>query len=247
MNSGRSRENQFRFRAEDRRAGIYGGRSHADRTYDPMRYRSDHERHQQAADYERNRDWNLNEFELAAQKADIEGLHRPHREAWRGHERNIARHDFGFGGYGVDSGFISGAEYGAYGRGSDYGSFDAGSDLLYGSPYGRGADSSEVDDPLRFSGSYAGLGPKGHHRSDERIREDICDGLARNRYVDAREIEVGVKDGIVTLSGSVKDRLQKKIAEGVVDIVSGVLDVQNQLWIERKNAIPKPRQKKSRH
>lgn len=41
--------------------------------------------------------------------------------------------------------------------------------------------------------SMAGKGPKGYKRSDERIREDVCDCLTDDRHVDASGIEVKVK------------------------------------------------------
>lgn len=42
-------------------------------------------------------------------------------------------------------------------------------------------------------GPHAGRGPKGYQRSDERIREDVCDRLTEHPAIDASEIEVEVK------------------------------------------------------
>jgi hypothetical protein len=47
----------------------------------------------------------------------------------------------------------------------------------------------------RSSGGYAGRGPKGYRRSDERIREDISDQFMDNDELDASEIEVMVVEG----------------------------------------------------
>ena len=80
--------------------------------------------------------------------------------------------------------------------------------------------------------SYAGRGPKGYKRSDERIREDVSEALTRSHDVDATNIEVAVNDGIVTLTGSVDDRHAKRMAEDVAQDVSGVRDVQNQLRVQ---------------
>lgn len=80
--------------------------------------------------------------------------------------------------------------------------------------------------------SYAGRGPKGYKRSDERIREDVSEALTRSPDVDATNVEVMVNDGMVTLSGSVDDRHSKRVAEDVAQDVSGVRDVQNQLRIQ---------------
>jgi len=43
-------------------------------------------------------------------------------------------------------------------------------------------------------GSHYGKGPKGYTRSDERIREDVCDRLSDDDEVDARDITVTVKN-----------------------------------------------------
>jgi len=51
--------------------------------------------------------------------------------------------------------------------------------------------------------------------------------------VDATEIEVSVMDGNVTLSGSVNDRNQKRRAEEVVEHLSGVRDVTNNVRVNR--------------
>jgi len=78
-------------------------------------------------------------------------------------------------------------------------------------------------------GGYYGKGPKGYVRSDDRIREDVCDRLSDDDIVDASEISVQVKDGEVTLEGSVTDRHMKHRAEDIIEEVSGVRDVNNRL------------------
>lgn len=79
--------------------------------------------------------------------------------------------------------------------------------------------------------SFAGRGPKGYRRSDERIREEICESLMQHPGIDASNFEVTVKDGIATLQGSVPDRWMKRASEWVVDGVSGVRDIRNELTI----------------
>ena len=76
---------------------------------------------------------------------------------------------------------------------------------------------------------YAGLGPKNYTRPDDRIRDEICDGMTDDATLDASEIEVEVIDGVVTLSGSVMNREQKRRAEDIAERISGVRDVTNQL------------------
>lgn len=84
---------------------------------------------------------------------------------------------------------------------------------------------------MMTSGRYAGIGPKGYHRSDERIVDDVCDRLMLHGELDARHIEVEIKDGVVALKGSVRDRKQKRLAETICDSVIGVKDVENRLKI----------------
>ena len=81
--------------------------------------------------------------------------------------------------------------------------------------------------------SYRGRGPKNYQRSDDRIREDVCELLTDDGYVDATDVEVNVGGGIVTLSGNVADRNQKRRAEDLVERVGGVREVQNNLRIFR--------------
>ena len=79
---------------------------------------------------------------------------------------------------------------------------------------------------------FVGRGPKNYVRSDERIREDVCERLSYDPYVDASDIEVIVRNGEVTLSGSVDSRQSKRLAEDVTSDVLGVRDVHNTLRIQ---------------
>ncbi|WP_141734076.1 BON domain-containing protein [Oligoflexus tunisiensis] len=83
-----------------------------------------------------------------------------------------------------------------------------------------------------YSGRYYGRGPKGYQRSDERIREEICDVLTRDPHVDASEVEIEVKNGEVTLTGSVSDRRQKRAAEDAMDGIAGIKDVHNRIRVQ---------------
>jgi hypothetical protein len=78
--------------------------------------------------------------------------------------------------------------------------------------------------------------PKNYKRSDERIREDICDRLSVSAEVDPSEIEVSVSAGEVTLMGFVTDREMKFIAEDIADDVPGVHEIHNQLRVKRPGA-----------
>ena len=81
--------------------------------------------------------------------------------------------------------------------------------------------------------SHYGKGPKGYQRRDESIREDVCDLLAHNYELDALDMEVSVREGIVTLDGTVKSRREKRLAEDLSDEIRGVKDVRNSLRVTK--------------
>ena len=83
-------------------------------------------------------------------------------------------------------------------------------------------------------GPHAGKGPKGYRRSDDRIREDVCDRIASWGWVDASDVEVRVQEGEVTLSGQVGARRDKRLLEEMIEGVPGVLDVHNQIRVRRE-------------
>lgn len=96
-----------------------------------------------------------------------------------------------------------------------------------GSAYGR----SDYLQP-GAAGGYAGIGPRSYRRSDERINEDLCERLTHDHDVDASDIEVKVAEGIVTLSGSVRDRWMKHRAEDIADGCNGVHSVENRIRVQ---------------
>ena len=107
----------------------------------------------------------------------------------------------------------------------------------------RRADSDhdwQATRPARGRGTWAGdwaeenhrgRGPKGYRRSDERIRDEVCEELTDDRFVDASDVTVEVKDGEVTLTGAVPSREQKRRASACAEQIGGVRDVFNQLRI----------------
>jgi len=135
---------------------------------------------------------------------------------------------YGSGGFG-SSGYGS-SSYGpsSYGS-SSYGSSSHGS--AFGSPYDESRGGQGVS--VRQGNQYSGRGPKGYSRSDERIREDVCERLTYDPQVDASDITVTVSNGEVTLEGEVENRHQKRRAEDVVERVNAVKDVHNQLKARR--------------
>lgn len=80
-------------------------------------------------------------------------------------------------------------------------------------------------------GGHYGKAPKGYVRSDERIREDVCDRFMSISQFDCSDIEVGVERGEVTLNGTVDSRRAKHHAEDIAAEVLGVKDVRNHLRV----------------
>ncbi len=100
----------------------------------------------------------------------------------------------------------------------------------HAAPVGRSAHGAQ---PVPDVGPFRGRGPKGYTRSDERIHDDVSDRLTDDAWIDASDIEVAVRDGVVTLEGTVADRNQKRRAEDVAADCSGVHDVANRLRVRR--------------
>lgn len=80
---------------------------------------------------------------------------------------------------------------------------------------------------------YSGRGPKGYQRTDDRIYEDVCERLTWDHLVDASDVEVEVKDQVVTLKGSIATRTMKYLAEDIAHEVRGVRDVRNELRVPK--------------
>ncbi len=86
--------------------------------------------------------------------------------------------------------------------------------------------------PSASSKSFFGKGPKGYKRSDERIKEEVCEILCHDHSIDASEIDVTVHNGEITLSGTVTERRMKRLAEDCVESISGVSDVKNEIKVQ---------------
>lgn len=77
-----------------------------------------------------------------------------------------------------------------------------------------------------------GLGPKGYKRSDERICDDANQRLTDDPWLDASDIDLTVSAGEVTLNGMVENREAKHRAESLVEHLTGVNHVQNNLRVK---------------
>jgi hypothetical protein len=90
---------------------------------------------------------------------------------------------------------------------------------------------SLAEDAGEMRTSYAGRGPRGYRRSDQRIAEDVSDRLTDDEYLDASDLEVTIQDGVVVLEGAVDTRASRRRAEDIAESVSGVRDVMNRLSV----------------
>jgi len=180
---------------------------------------------------------------------------------YEGYNRGMSNRRIGGSNYGNQSGKFSdndrnqgrssGSNYGGY-SGSNYGGNFLDRDQRKG--YGSG-DSDERswwdrtrDEVSSWFGdddaerrreydrqqSYRGKGPKNYSRSDDRIKEDINDRLSDDPWIDATEIDVSVTNGEVVLTGTVSERGEKRRAEDVAEMVSGVKHVENRLRVGRR-------------
>lgn len=81
-------------------------------------------------------------------------------------------------------------------------------------------------------GPHSGRGPQGYQRSSETIKEEACERLTRHGHIDATGVRIQVENGEITLEGTVKTRREKRLAEEILDNLSGVRDVHNRLRVE---------------
>ena len=86
-------------------------------------------------------------------------------------------------------------------------------------------------------GGYRGKGPRNFTRSDERIREMVCERLTDDDRIDASEIDLQVQEGRVVLTGTVPSREMKWMAEDVVEQVVGSEKIENRLRTTRTPTI----------
>ncbi len=153
------------------------------------------------------------------------GERYPHRDFTSGRGRDYERGSSG-GGYGQGygrsnqqdwrAGSLSSAYDSDYRTASGY-SGDYGSQGSFGGSSGRGN---------------RGKGPKGYERSDDRLKEVICERLSDDPDIDATEITVNVTGGTVKLTGTVDSRNEKYAVEEMIANCGGVKDVDNQLRVQ---------------
>lgn len=135
-----------------------------------------------------------------------------------------------------------GRDFGAAGRGQGF-------DGSHGEGYGGGFSVDEqswmerrAEVNMRGLGPHQGRGPQGWRRSDQRVREDVCERLSEDRLIDARGIEVEVRDGVVTLGGEAYGASDPTRASQIARAVHGVKDVRLELSVKPRAGGSLPRQ-----
>ncbi|HEY4176963.1 MAG TPA: BON domain-containing protein, partial [Kofleriaceae bacterium] len=144
------------------------------------------------------------------------GTNQPYNQS-----QNRGTDDRGFGSMGGQS--YGGNYGGTYGGQSEQG--------FRGGSYGQHSDNRPFGQAANPMGLHRGKGPQGWTRSDERIKDLVCEALTDHEHIDASGIDVDVKNGDVTLTGMVPDRDTKRAAEDCAERIAGVNDVQNQLKV----------------
>ena len=201
-------------------AGGFGGGEYGSERYASDRYGSDK--------------YGSDRYEYAGEDRQRTG-YEPSRYAMSGYGRS----DFGRSDYGPLREGRTG--YGASRLGSqfesDYGG--GGYDQVSGvggygyrgrTPYATG----DYQSGLEGQRSYRGLGPQTYKRSDDRIRDDVCERLTDDPRIDASNITIDVNQGAVTLNGVVPERHMRYAAEDLVDDAMGVESINNQLRVQSR-------------
>jgi osmotically-inducible protein OsmY len=120
-------------------------------------------------------------------------------------------------------------------REQDYSGMRAGNrEIRNNGELGGVYDSSRIN--RSNQGQFAGKGPKGYKRPDERIQEDVNEALSQHPDLDASELEVKVSQGEVVLTGTVSDRHAKRLAEDIAESCSGIQDVRNEIRVQRDHS-----------
>lgn len=224
---GYGEENQFGYGREGR--GFVGG-GYGDRGYGMGNWGQSSSRNQTYGSqlgafgnqdrqgYGNQSDWRNEGYDQRYGGPDYRSGYRGQFAGQYGNEGFGSRQDEqrgGWGGYGAEPGF--GNQQRGFGRG--VGMMDQGFEQRgFGRPVSRGR------------------APKSYRRSDERIKEDIHDRLMHG-WINAENVEIEVRTGEVTLTGTVEDRQEKHAIEDLAEQVMGVRDVHNQIRVQQEGSM----------
>ncbi|WP_230877987.1 BON domain-containing protein [Burkholderia sp. 9777_1386] len=108
---------------------------------------------------------------------------------------------------------------------------DAASAAVPSSSTAIAQESAQAQAPAPAPAS-AGVPPAQRKAADRKLKRRVSTALARTKNLNATRILVRVRDGGVTLAGSVTDTAQVNLAAAVARRVDGVTSVSNQLRID---------------
>ena len=98
---------------------------------------------------------------------------------------------------------------------------------------GHAVGQSVYGQSASFGGSHfrPARPPRGYQRSDERIREDLCEAVVR-MGIDAGDVDINVERGVVTLTGAIASSSDKRGLEDVAESLPGVQGVHSHLRLD---------------
>lgn len=102
-------------------------------------------------------------------------------------------------------------------------------------------DERDRDEPDEYSDRGEAV-PREETR-DERIKAAVCERLGGDPELDARDVDVTVVNGVVTLQGTVPTRRERRRAEDVVRGCPEVTGVRNELGL-RSGELPPPEERR---
>ena len=159
------------------------------------------------------------------------------RRTSREYDANYRNQGFSSSGQSNMGSYDRSRDFGPYQRSYDNPNYQPSSESSY--PYDRRMGQYSEDYSSQrgneYQGSHRGKGFKGWKRSDDSIYEEIGRILEQRADIDPSDVEVKVRNGEVTLEGTVPDRMTKRRMEEALDMVSGITDIQNRVRIQSQS------------
>jgi osmotically-inducible protein OsmY len=186
--------------------------------------------------YDSDTDYERGRYSRGGERRDFDYDRNYEQDRWRAGRQEYYGPDYDQSDYDWDQGRwrAGNQSYGGmYNRDYEQDRWRRGGQRYRGRSYDMPATSAYTED-WQVRGPFTGRGPRGYQRSDDRIREDVCDRLTQHGLIDASDIEVRVENCEVTLTGTVDSREAKRMAEDVSDAVQGVREVHNQVRVKQE-------------
>jgi osmotically-inducible protein OsmY len=101
---------------------------------------------------------------------------------------------------------------------------------LAGWPATSETATTAAPNPTGTEARYRGVGPRGYQRADARVREQVCERLLLDPYLDASGIVVQVSKGRVVLTGIVpSERMRDAAIAAASSVSAGSVDARLQV------------------